>query len=95
MKYRKKPVVVEAIRFDGFNYLEIKHFINDQEICEVEINDIAWEAGKAPPIADIHINTLEGKMKANVGDYIIKGVNGEFYPCKTDIFEKTYEKVEE
>ena len=95
MKYRKKPVVVEAIRFEGFNYLEIKDFVNNDKICEVEINDIAWEAGKAPPIAEIHINTLEGRMKANLGDYIIKGVNGEFYPCKPDIFEKTYEKVEE
>jgi hypothetical protein len=43
----------------------------------------------------IYIHTLEGVMKANMGDFIIKGINGEFYPCKSDIFEKTYEKVED
>lgn len=61
MKYRKKPVVVEAYQTDK----------------------------------EVIIHTLEGDMKANVGDYIITGVNGEQYPCKPDIFEKTYELVEE
>ena len=42
-----------------------------------------------------YIPTLEGNMKANIGDYIIKGINGEFYPCKPDIFDKTYEEVTE
>ena len=60
MKYRKKPIVIEA-----------------------------YQTKK-----EIIINTLEGDMKANIGDYIITGVNGEVYPCKPDIFEKTYEKVE-
>jgi hypothetical protein len=61
MKYRKKPVVVEAYQTDH----------------------------------EFVIQTLEGDMTASVGDYIITGVNGEQYPCKPDIFEKTYEKVEE
>ena len=61
MKYRKKPVIVDAYQTDK----------------------------------EIFIETLEGTMKANIGDYIITGVNGEQYPCKPDIFEKTYEPVVE
>ena len=82
-KYRKKPVVIEAVRWDG-----------SQESAQ-EIN--AFNGGQFWPITDgreIKIPTLEGLMKASPGDYIIKGVNGEFYPCKPDIFESTYDLVE-
>lgn len=79
MKYRKKPVVIEAVQWNGKNNSEI----------------LSFAKGASYIIDDLIINTLEGRMKASVGDYIIKGVNGEFYPCKPDIFEKTYEKVEE
>lgn len=81
MKYRKKPVVIEAIQFTGTlgNLVELAAFMND----ETYIND-----GK------LEIDTLEGTMTASPGDYIIKGVRGEFYPCKPDIFEQTYEKVD-
>lgn len=82
MKFRKKPVVVEAVRWTGDNYEEINAF------CEE--NDLWAENRKA-----LFINGLEGIMYAEIGDYIIKGVNGEYYPCKPDIFEKTYERVEE
>lgn len=85
-KYRKKPVVIEAVEFKGFENIEevqkfmkgnIKlNFPNDNE------NDVY-----------LLIDTLEGTMIANVGDYIIKGVNGEYYLCKADIFHKTYEEV--
>lgn len=92
MKYRKKPVVIEAIQFTGINPTECKDFIGDNG--KVEIYDTAYEAGVAPPIVHITIHTLEGDMNVSKGDYIIKGVNGEFYPCKPDIFEKTYEVVE-
>ena len=81
MKYRKKPVVVEAMLFDGNNVVEILDFISTAD---------GWSYGNS-----IMITTLEGTMKASIGDYIIKGVNGEFYPCKPDIFEKTYEKENE
>jgi len=82
MKYRKKPVVIEAIQWNGENYFEqLEDFIN----CE------KWLTGDA---AEIIIKTLEGKMAASIGDFIIKGVNGEFYPCKPDIFHKSYEKIE-
>ena len=90
MKYRKKPVVVEAIQWDGngdtFN--KIVKFVGDD----------LWvhEHGKVATIFEryeLSINTLEGKMRVSNYDYIVKGVNGEFYPCKPDIFEKTYEMV--
>lgn len=81
-KFRKKPVVIEAVRYNGENIAQIHHF------CE---------GAATGPVCDgtMEIHTLEGIMTSNVGDWIIKGVNGEFYPCKPDIFEKTYELVEE
>lgn len=78
-KFRKKPVVIEAVQWDGENPKECMKFVN---------------SGAADVEGDtILIATLEGTMKASKGDWIIKGVNGEFYPCKPDIFEKTYELV--
>lgn len=93
MKYRKKPVVIEAIQWNGINLEEIKQFAGDS--LEYHICDTAWEVGKGKPHVSIKIKTLEGVMSASEGDYIIRGVNGEIYPCKPDIFEKTYEAVEE
>lgn len=86
MKYRKKPVVIEAIQFEDNSdrIIEIHEFMGGDTI-RVNYED------KDNPY--LKIETLEGIMKASVGDYIIKGVNGEFYPCKPDIFEKTYERV--
>lgn len=82
--YRKKPVVIEARQFKTNNDP------GDKNMNEL----VAWMFGAAKHNGtDIYIATLEGQMKAEVGDYIIKGVKGEFYPCKPDIFEKTYEAV--
>lgn len=81
MKYRKKPVVIEAIVWNGVNVKEVDAFVDTEELSS---------SG-----GSLFIHTLEGKMKVSVGDYIIKGVQGEFYPCKPDIFEATYEKVTE
>lgn len=92
MKYRKKPVEVEAIQWIG-NASEIKKFCGDK--CSYSIYDSAWQVGKGVPHEELIIHTLEGDMKASRNDYIIKGINGEVYPCKPDIFEKTYEKVDE
>ena len=78
MKYRKKPVVVEAVQWTGENHAEMCEFI-DPEVFEII------------PRIGLVIHTLEGDHHASPGDYIIKGVNGEFYPCKPDIFAKTYE----
>ena len=88
MKYRKKPIEIEAVQFNGFNPTEIKDFVGEN--CEVEI----YDNKVTPPVATITIHTLEGDMKVSNGDYVIKGVQGEFYPCKPDIFHQTYESVE-
>lgn len=83
MKYRKKPVVIEAVRWTGKFDENISLFV----FGHAEIR------GLCEPYRLI-VHTLEGDMEATVGDYIIRGVNGEIYPCKPDIFEKTYEAVE-
>lgn len=80
MKFRKIPVEIEAIQYTGDNRVDAVNFIG--------VQGGYWNDGS------IKIYTLEGTMKASIGDWIIKGVNGEFYPCKPDIFAKTYEKIE-
>jgi hypothetical protein len=78
-KYRKKPVVIEAVQWTGNNPEAISEFCGDF---------VSWPEGN-PQFA-----TLEGDLYAREGDWIIKGVKGEFYPCKPDIFAATYEAVE-
>lgn len=87
-RYVKKPIAIEAVKWKGFNNDEIKDFAGDS--VKIEVIREGDDDNGIPPSVDCSIETLEGVMKANVGDYIIKGVNGEFYPCKQDIFEKTY-----
>lgn len=91
MQYKKKPVVIEAIQWTGLNLEEIKAFVG--ESLQYSITDTAWKVGKGIPHIDIIIKTLEGDHFCIKGDFIIKGINGEFYPCNPDIFEKTYEIV--
>ena len=86
MRYRKKPVVIEAIQWTGENQREMFDFLTNGEKKD-EYMEAFGEGG-------LVIKTLEGNHLANIGDYIIKGVAGEFYPCKPDIFEKTYEVAE-
>jgi len=94
MKYTKKPVEIEAIQWTGNNHREMFDFL---EGCEnshpmtasgknfsIDFNKVA---------CGLVIKTLEGEHLANIGDVIIKGVKGEFYPCKPDIFELTYDPV--
>ena len=89
MKYRKKPVVIEAVRFDGTDES------CDWLLPQLESGEIGRTfVGFGFACNKLHIKTLEGVMTAEVGDYIIRGVNGEFYPCKPDIFHKTYEVAE-
>lgn len=85
MKYIKKPVVIEAVQWSGNNLNEILDFMKDKQPNYYEDDEQKL----------LTIQTLEGNMIASVGDYIIKGVQGEFYPCKPDIFEQTYEVVKE
>lgn len=82
-KYRKKPVVIDAWQLTKENIeAGIPDWINTEQVSIF---------GEANVFAEIH--TLEGTMQASYGDYIIKGVQGEFYPCKPDIFEATYEEA--
>jgi len=97
MKYRKKPVVIEAIEWTGENHRPMFNFLFDGEIpdsesIKAEGKNFYISHGKV--IGGLVIKTLEGEHIATIGDYIIKGVNGEFYPCKPDIFAKTYEVAE-
>ena len=80
-KYRKKSVIVEAVIWTGNNIDEVK------ELAKNATENLIFDNN------DLFIETLEGNMKVSVGDYIIKGVEGEFYPCKPNIFKKTYETV--
>lgn len=94
MKYRKKPVVIEAKRFDGVP----PDATNASEIIDwILAGDQAarFHVDSETDEGFLVIDTLEGAMRANLGDWIIRGVQGEFYPCKPDIFESTYEPVEE
>lgn len=86
MKYRKKPVVIEAFQFDG----TLK---TANEIQEWAGAHKVWVRPDGE-FAQIIVPTLEGKMRANPGDWIIRGVKGEFYPCKPDIFEATHEPAD-
>lgn len=90
MKYRKIPVVIEAIRWTGENVKEVKEFAGGNAMIHYQYTAIT------PDIPEIVLvlNTLEGEMHASKGDYIIKGVDNEIYACKPWIFEKTYEVVE-
>lgn len=92
-KFRKKPVIIEAVQYDNLNYAAIIAFA-PSAVGPVLESETAYVAGQGAPIFSMSIPTLEGAMKAMPGDWIIRGVNGEFYPCKPDIFEKTYEPAD-
>lgn len=97
MKYRKKPVVIEALQWTGKNHREMFDFLTQDtfkdEYMTVSGDHFYIDHNKVE--GGLVIKTLEGEHLATIGDYIIKGVKGEFYPCKEDIFHQTYEKYEE
>jgi hypothetical protein len=76
-RFRKLPVVIEAVQYDGANAGDIEDFVGESYVPDRRV-----------PV----IKTLEGEMSVTAGDWVIKGVNGEFYPCKPDIFKKSYEE---
>lgn len=84
MKFRKKPLIVDAFCWDGEDSGNFPKWALD-----------SWDIILDVPIGLLTINTLEGEVNASPGDWIIKGIKGEIYPCKPDIFEATYEEVEE
>lgn len=86
IKYKKKPIVVEAMQFNGANHMEIIRWAGKGLFSE----------SNCPVFFDgysLKINTLEGVMTALPNDYIIKGIKGEFYPCNSDVFAMTYEEM--
>ena len=87
-KFRKKPVVIEAVQWTGGydSEQEVNNFLEKE-------TGVDWEWEGVPPYA-LLIKTLEGTMRADLEDWIIRGVQGEHYPCKPDIFKETYEPVE-
>jgi hypothetical protein len=89
-KYRKKPVVIDAIKWTGENVSEVLDFAANTGISPLWGDDFKINN----ETKCFEILTLEGTMSANVGDWIICGVRGEFYPCKPDIFDATYEVKE-
>ena len=80
-KFVKKPVIIDAVQWTGDNVEEIRKFFGTPQI---------WFAD---PPEKLIIHTLEGDMTASAGDWIIRGVSGEYYPCKPDIFAATYDAV--
>ncbi len=90
MRYVKKPVVIEAFKYDGdFIKKNGRRYVPMWAIDALEKGVMEFEG------PELYVNTLEGRAHVSVGDYIIRGVNGELYPCDPDIFEKTYGKVSE
>lgn len=83
-KFKKKPVVIDAVQWDGT--LEMASRL-------AQLTTDKYKFTFNADTRSLHIGTLEGKMRADVNDWIIRGVAGEFYPCKPDIFTQTYEKV--
>ena len=83
MKFRKKPVVINAIQWTGDNFGEIQTFTSGK----------CWKTHETPSDTNLIIPTLEGNHTAKSGDWIIRGIVGEYYPCKLDIFEQTYDLV--
>ena len=91
--YTKLPVEVQAVQWTGENVDEIEEFVGDCCTTVRYIYDKNVYKGCQQDRTDLFIHTLEGDHRALVGDYIIRGVKGEFYPCKPDIFEETYKEV--
>lgn len=87
-KFRKKPVVIDAIQWDGDNINDCRDFLGESYGGYYAERHLGG-------VAEITVLTLEGQHKASRGDFLIRGVHGEHYPCKPEIFEKTYEAVNE
>lgn len=93
-QFRKRPVVISAIKWTGENLREVISFTNGPPETRSYHASMKWDEYDDLVERDgLKIFTLEGKMNADVGDWIIRGVAGEYYPCKSGIFEATYEEV--
>ena len=96
MKFRKKPVIIEAFQYDGdLKNSDGEYYVPEWASNAFEENIMFYDSFISGDTPDkLFIMTLEGKMHVGIGDYIIQGVMGELYPCKSDIFEAIYEKVD-
>ena len=95
-KYRKKPVVIEAFQYDGdLKNKDGFYYVPQWAVDAFESDVMYYDSLENEPPNELFIKTLEGIHQVSVGDYVIQGIQGELYPCKPDIFEKTYEKVKE
>lgn len=96
MKYRKKPVEIEAFQYDGdLKGADGKYYVPTWAVEAYENGTMHYGDGTPGMLpCELFIETLEGTHHVSVGDFVIQGVNGELYPCKPDIFEKTYEAAE-
>lgn len=89
--YRKLPIEIQAIHYDGTNQAEVVEFMQDSSLASGSLLD---DFPEAEDRESLYVETLEGIFHISKDDFVIKGVQGEFYPCKPDIFWKTYELVE-
>ena len=95
MKFRKKPVVIDAIQLTRANAVKVYEQVHDCTAIKTDMDLYRWDDYLSIiERKGMKIPTLEGEMTASMGDYIIKGIQGEFYPCKPDIFLATYEVAE-
>ncbi|GAA0229683.1 hypothetical protein [Metaclostridioides mangenotii] len=97
-KYRKIPVVIEAVRWTGNNEREVFDFLTQTKDKTIDLRGENFRidlCNGGCQVGDLYIKTLNGEVKADIGEYICRGVKGEYYPCKADIFDMTYEKVED
>jgi hypothetical protein len=93
MRYKTKPCEIEAIQYNNLNRQEIEDFVGRKLTQQLE-SETAYLAGEGTPKFSLIIDTLEGSYKAMPNDYIIKGLKGEFYPCKPDIFKMKYDLID-
>lgn len=95
-KYKKKPVIIEAFQYDGDLKGKNGYYVPEWAVDAFENGEMYFDSltPNEPP-CELFIKTLGGTHHASVGDYVIQNVNGEIYPCKPDIFKKTYDEVGE
>ena len=93
MKYRKRPVEVEALQWDGSDHRAMFDFLDGSHRSSMASSGTNFYIDHSKVQGGLVIKTLEGECIARIGEYIVKGIKGEFYPCKTDIFEMSHDPV--
>ena len=94
MKARKKPIVIDFLQWSGYNHREMFEFLGGEKESYMTASGINFYIDCSKVTGGLIIKTLEGEHIAKIDDYIIKGIKGEYYPCKPDIFIKTYDIIE-